>query len=233
MCPGKVNLAITLIGYEGEVAKAMEFVFGNTLICTDADSAKRVTFDPKVRLKSVTYDGDVYDPSGLLTGGSAPTTSGVLLTLGKLNDVVRQLEDANSRLADLQARIARDQKKLDAVRRLRQDLNLKTHEITLTENQIQSNSASGIVRGMEEMREEIKTLKERIVEAKKTQQKAQEEVKQVERDMSEFKSNKGGKLAELQVCPQTPLCSAFICFIVCVCVVCVCADRRYRKPWRK
>ncbi|KNZ45405.1 hypothetical protein VP01_815g8 [Puccinia sorghi] len=43
------KLALQLIGYDADVSKAMEFVFGNTLICPDAQTAKLVTFDPNFR----------------------------------------------------------------------------------------------------------------------------------------------------------------------------------------
>ncbi|KAI5304797.1 Structural maintenance of chromosomes protein 2, partial [Ascosphaera atra] len=46
IAPNKVELALSLIGYDEEVAAAMEYVFGVTLVCQDADAAKRVTFDP-------------------------------------------------------------------------------------------------------------------------------------------------------------------------------------------
>lgn len=176
----------------------MEYVFGSTLICKDADAAKQVTFDPSVRLKSVTFEGDVYDPSGTLSGGSAPNTSNVLVTLGKLNEVMSRLEDAKSRLSEMQMVMARDRKKMDMARKLRQELGLKTHEIHLTEEQINGNAASEIVRGMDEMRVDISKLKQDIVDAKARQDAAAKEVKQVEKDINEFKSNKGGKLAELQ-----------------------------------
>ncbi|CAG8773612.1 14534_t:CDS:2, partial [Acaulospora morrowiae] len=66
IAPGKVHLALTLIGYEQEVTAAMEYVFGGTLICSDADTANKITFNKRVLTKSVTLDGDVYDPSGTL-----------------------------------------------------------------------------------------------------------------------------------------------------------------------
>ena len=38
----------------------------------------------------------------------------------------------------------KEKKKLDAVRSIKQDLDLKTHEIRLTEEQINSNSSSSV-----------------------------------------------------------------------------------------
>jgi structural maintenance of chromosome 2 len=49
------------------------------------------------------------------------------------------------------------------------------------------------------MKTNIQQLKQDIVEAKTRQDQAKADVKRIERDMDEFKNNKGGKLAELQV----------------------------------
>jgi len=48
----------------------MEFVFGNTFVCKDMDCAKQVTFDELIKKRSVTLDGDSFDPAGTLTGGA-------------------------------------------------------------------------------------------------------------------------------------------------------------------
>lgn len=144
IAPGKVDLALSLIGYEEEIMAAMNYVFGNTLVCHDADTAKRVTFDPSVRMKSVTFDGDVYDPSGTLSGGSAPNSSGVLVTLQKLNEITREIRNKERLLASLEENMRKEKKKLDATRSLKQELDLKSHEIKLTEEQINSNSSSSV-----------------------------------------------------------------------------------------
>ena len=144
LAPGKVDLALSLIGYDDEVSAAMDYVFGSTLVCEDADTAKRVTFDPSVRLKSVTLEGDVYDPSGTLSGGSSPNSSGVLVTLQKLNEINIQLSKHEVELSELQALMMKEKKMLDSARKLKQDLDLKLHETKLTEEQINGNSSSSV-----------------------------------------------------------------------------------------
>jgi structural maintenance of chromosome 2 len=144
IAPGKVDLALSLVGYDDEVAAAMEFVFGSTLVCEDAETAKRVTFDAAVQMRSVTLQGDTYDPAGTLSGGSAPQSSGVLVTLQKLNEITTELKEQESQLSSLQATMAKERKKLDAARKTKQELDLKTHEIKLTEEQISGNSSSSV-----------------------------------------------------------------------------------------
>ncbi|EDU44220.1 condensin subunit [Pyrenophora tritici-repentis Pt-1C-BFP] len=198
IAPGKVELALSLIGYEHEVNAAMEYVFGSTLVCEDAETAKRVTFDPAVRMKSVTLQGDTYDPAGVLSGGSAPQSSGVLITLQKLNEITTELRSQENQLQSLQDTMAKEKKKLDAARKSKQELDLKRHEIKLTEEQISGNSSSSIIQAVEEMKQTIAQLKEDVKAAKTRQDEANKDAKRIERDMSEFSNNKDSKLAELQ-----------------------------------
>ena len=198
LAPGKVDLALSLIGYDDEVTAAMEYVFGSTLICADAETAKKVTFDKAVNLKSVTLDGDVYDPSGTLSGGSKPNSSGVLVTLQKLNEVNTALNTATSELEAINTGLAKSQGKMQESGKLQQQLELKQHEIKLTEEQINNNSNSRIVNEVEEMKSGIVELKEAIILAKTNQDQAKADIKTIEKDMSEFKNNKNGKLSALQ-----------------------------------
>ncbi|KIV89865.1 hypothetical protein PV10_07233 [Exophiala mesophila] len=198
IAPGKVDLALSLIGYEHEVSAAMDYVFGTTLICQDAETAKRVTFDPSVRLKSVTLEGDVYDPSGTLSGGSSPNSSGVLVILGKLNEVTRELQRHEAELAQLQDTMKSEQAKLASIKSVKHELDLKSHEIKLTEEQISGNSSSSIIQAIEEMRASIAQLKEDMVNAKARQAEAAKDVQRIEKDMEDFSKNKDSKLKELE-----------------------------------
>jgi len=198
IAPGKVDLALSLVGFDEEVSAAMEYVFGNTLVCADAETAKRVTFDPNVRMRSITLEGDAYDPSGTLSGGSAPNSSGVLVTLQKLNEINRQLREAEASLGQLQSQIAREKSRLDQAKKIKQELDLKAHEIKLAEEQIGSNSSSSIIQEVQNMKETIVQLKESVLEAKKRHAEATADVKRVEKDMKDFDNNKDAKLVELQ-----------------------------------
>ena len=66
---GRARPAIELIAFNPALANSMKYVFANTLVCEDSDTAKKLAFDPYVRMKTVTIEGDVYQPNGVLTGG--------------------------------------------------------------------------------------------------------------------------------------------------------------------
>ena len=75
------HLSLSLVGYAPEVTAAMQYVFGSSFICGTMEQAKVVTFHDQIRTKSVTLDGDMFDPQGTLSGGAAPTTTPVLALL--------------------------------------------------------------------------------------------------------------------------------------------------------
>src|SRR5690554_7364939 len=109
----------------------MAYIFGNTLICTDAESAKKVTFHHDVRMKSVTLDGDVYDPSGTLQGGSRPSGGGILVSLQEMHRLKSQLAEHRQKLRQLDQRLSSLSQEGRAYTELNQKLELKTHELRL------------------------------------------------------------------------------------------------------
>lgn len=146
MSGGKARLALSLIGYPEEVANAMFFVFGGTFICDDAATAKQITFSREVGIKSVTLDGDVYDPSGTLSGGSAPSSSGVLVRVQDLLQAEGNFQEAQQRLAALEREDERMKGVRDNWRAYMRDLNIKEHELNLLQEQLNGSNASRVSR---------------------------------------------------------------------------------------
>jgi structural maintenance of chromosome 2 len=78
----KAKPAIELVGYNKELEAAMQYVFGGSFVCQDTGSAKKLAFTKEVSTRCVTLDGDDFNPSGTLTGGSrSKTASGRVLQM--------------------------------------------------------------------------------------------------------------------------------------------------------
>ncbi|CAG8465644.1 10085_t:CDS:10, partial [Dentiscutata heterogama] len=192
LSPGKVNLALTLIGYDREVTPAMEYVFGGTLICADADSAKLVTFHKSVHAKSVTLEGDVYDPSGTLQGGSKPSSEGILNKMQTFRELKDKLKFHQQALDKLKLEIEDAQKVMHKYNQIKQQLDLKTHEVALLEEQVNKSSSSQNIMSQIAEQENI------IVESKEKYKACQITCQRLENEMKEFKNNRDSKLKEIQ-----------------------------------
>ncbi|CCE78622.1 Piso0_000647 [Millerozyma farinosa CBS 7064] len=198
-CPGKVELALNLIGFEQELLKAMQYIFGNTFICNDPQTANLITFDPQIRARSITLEGDTYDPEGNLSGGSRRTSSSVLITMQKYNKLHAELKDLKKQYEQNE----RELRKLDEISRktqhLQNNVNLSKHELSLLMKKSETNPASVLLKETERVKLEIDTLKRQRDEEEKKQKEYQKEIASIEKDMEEFNNDKGSKLKTLEL----------------------------------
>jgi structural maintenance of chromosome 2 len=126
------------------VAEAIAFVFNDTLICDDPASAQAVTFAREVGVRSVTLDGDVYEPSGTMSGGAAPSGSGVLVRAQELRAAEERVAGAKRVLVTLEREEAAGRAARDAWRARTRELEIKEHELRLLEEQVGSSNAARV-----------------------------------------------------------------------------------------
>lgn len=88
----KAMLALELVEFDEEVRKAMEYTFGNCIICDNSDVAKEIAFDKKIRNRTVTLEGDSFDPSGTMTGGALNSIGSLLSRITELASKTSALE---------------------------------------------------------------------------------------------------------------------------------------------
>ncbi|OCF77510.1 nuclear condensin complex protein [Kwoniella mangroviensis CBS 8886] len=195
---GKVNLALDLVGYSDDVSAAMAYVFGDTFICADKQAAQAVTFNKNIGVKSVTLEGDVYDPSGTLSGGSAPSSQGILIKVQELRDIENQINQHKKSLDEVVKQLNGAKKVIDQYKKDKRELDLKGHEVRLLEEQVNGSNATKIVGEVENAKKLVAELKEVVNQAKEKQKQASADVKKLEKEMADFKNNKDSKLKEIK-----------------------------------
>lgn len=165
---GKENVfpALSLVEFDSELRPAMEYVFGQTFICRDMDTAKKVTFHPKIMKKSVTFDGDVMDPSGTLSGGAAEKGVPILSLLAQFNADKAELKTKSEILAKLDANFKNISREAQKYREIKEKLELATHELEMVKRKIEQTSHH-------QLKEEVEMLSKNIEELKEKEQKCQ------------------------------------------------------------
>ncbi|KAL3235125.1 Structural maintenance of chromosomes protein 2 [Nakaseomyces bracarensis] len=199
IAPGKVELALNLIGYEEEVSRAMAFIFGNSLICDDAETAKKVTFNPNIRTRSITLDGDVYDPEGTLSGGVRNNSNTLLLDIQKYNSLKRHLGTLEAEKFQIQSQLKQLQSKSTQTGNLQKELSLNKHRLEILQRNLSSNPSVLLMNRNKEIMDEISSLNEIIKNKSIDILKYEEEIHGLKKDMEDFSKNKGAKLKELKM----------------------------------
>lgn len=197
-CPEKVELALNLINFEDELHRAMTYIFGTTFICLDPNTAKAITFDPKIRARSITLEGDIYDPEGNLSGGSRRNNSTMLLTMQKYNSLASSTKQLESKLSALHGELSRLDGLGKQTKSLQNELNLTKHELSLLQRKLDNNPASVLIKEFQLINAEIDKLNDTITLEERNAKELEAQILLIENDIKEFNQDKGSKLKELE-----------------------------------
>ncbi|XP_030852161.1 structural maintenance of chromosomes protein 2-like [Strongylocentrotus purpuratus] len=175
-----VRTALTLVGYEKDVQSAMEFVFGSSLVCNDTAHAKKVTFDPKVRTRTVTLAGDTFDPSGTLTGGARNNSSSVLRKLSELQEAEEALFVEQEKLNAVKKELTKIKGSADKMRALKDQYDLKVHEAQLLEERLKQGTHHSKLEEINALKASVEEQDKMIGDAKTKQKETTERTKNLE-----------------------------------------------------
>ena len=206
---GRENVfaAIDLIDYDKRYHKAMQNVFGDTLICTNMSVGKQVAYAGNVRKKTITLDGEVFNPSGTLSGGSRRDGNSSILK--QISDLNKQKIDLNQMRVDLEnmehrlRELDETGKKYQAVKK---SFEIKDHELKLLEKHLENTNQFQLAKEIQELRAQIDELEAQIVNLPEQAKAADAKVNQLNHKMKNAKSLREKELkdaeSQLKSCQQ-------------------------------
>ena len=98
--PGFVGLGNELIQFDPRYEKIFSNLLGRTVVAEDMDKAIAMARKYNYRFKIVTLDGQVLNPGGSMTGGSASRSAGILSRANELERLEQQRAGVARQLAD-------------------------------------------------------------------------------------------------------------------------------------
>ncbi len=122
----------------------MVYVFGDTLVCANKDVAHQITYDKTTNARTVTLEGDLYEPGGTMSGGSAPSSSGILVKAQELRALDAEIAEKQAQRSTVTQQLKADQSKGDTYRQAKRELDLKQHEANLLQQQIEGSSGAKV-----------------------------------------------------------------------------------------
>ncbi|KNC50009.1 condensin complex component subunit [Thecamonas trahens ATCC 50062] len=194
-----VTPALSLVGYDSEVDAAMKYVFGKSFVVSDMVAAKKVTFDKAIRTKSVTLEGDVFDPAGTLTGGSSRrASSSILAALAELSAARANVAAKENELAQAAADLAAARSRQAQAAALANAVALKEHELKLAKSAAAGSPQQQLFDDIAELEAQVAEAQGVITAAEATIAESEAKVASIEAAMAEFADNREAKLAAIE-----------------------------------
>jgi len=145
--------AIELVCFDEEIRNAMEYVFGGSLVIDSPKAANRICDETKTR--TVTLEGDVYDPSGTISGGSRNNLGTTLSKLSELATAHSELSTKQSRLREISAQLDAMQSKFVEFERLSEKLELAEAELKSADRHLSQTSFGMLSKKHDSIEKEI------------------------------------------------------------------------------
>jgi structural maintenance of chromosome 2 len=184
------SLAIDLVRFDSGVAKAMEFCFGNTIVCDSREAAKRIAFDPSTKCKTVTLEGDVFDPAGTMSGGSSGNIGTTLKRMSRLAYLKEKLETQRGELADAESTLSGLSDCLIELDKITDSLDLKREEVSGLQELIGSSSYAMTQESIRKEEAELEFIERDKTEAQDSYSKAQTELNKLQHTEKNIKKER-------------------------------------------
>ena len=183
--------AIELVGFDEEVRSAIEHVFGSTLVVDGMKAANSICDATKTR--TVTLDGDIYEPSGLISGGSKDNLGSTLSKISQLSAASMELREKTKRLNTVVNKLESMSSQSRQFEKLSGDLEIATSELAAVEKHISQTSYGMLKDKFDAMTKEISDATEEVEQMGKTKDEKwalYNELKEKEAQLTQDRENR-------------------------------------------
>jgi len=184
---GIQGIASDLVKYNSKYEGIMQNLLGRVVIVEDLEQAVQLAKQNKYAFRIVTLKGDIINPSGMITGGSAPTkTVNILGRAGEIKDLEKELENIEEKINNLEQEKEDYKKSISEILEKANQLeeNLKEIDIEYATDRQKLISVEENIekseKNIQKLKEEEKEIKEQKQETEKKKTEIQKEIEQLE-----------------------------------------------------
>ena len=191
---GDAQLALSLVTCDAEVDNVMQYVFGKAFVCKDAATARAVAFDREVLTNCVTVEGDLLNPSGLLTGGSRNSGSSVLAKLHALHAAEDALTTAKAVAEEVGAAAREAAKEAKATAKLEAAYDHAEHALGLIRERVKGSESHQLGETVARLEAELAAATEAGAAAKEAKKTSTEAAAALKKEIESFASERDARL---------------------------------------
>jgi len=195
---GEAKLALDLINYDPNYKKAMEFVFGNCFVCNTSEIARKIAYNQNknYNTKCVNLDGDEFDPSGLMKGGSSNANESILKKVDDLSSIQNKIKEKKEKVENEKNVLIELNEKNKMYYEIKNKLDELKNEIKEYDKDIILKDKDIISNEIKKNDEEIKRTEIRIEELNEFENKFENDLQKYKKEKKEFENVDSSKKEE-------------------------------------
>lgn len=195
---GSAQLGLELVGYDDEIKKAIEYVFGNVIVCDTAAVAQSITFNKTIAAKTVTLDGDVYEAGGTMSGGSKNNMGQLLSSLTELATASDAVAKLKIELKSLEATLLKLENASSGVKEMESAVELKTEALKMLKDKLSATTYAQTVEKIKALEGELTNYQEELVLLQGKIKEAQEKLKTLRSSEKDVKKARETAMKEME-----------------------------------
>ncbi|KAL0224098.1 hypothetical protein P9112_003488 [Eukaryota sp. TZLM1-RC] len=160
---GNAKFAIDVVNFPEWASNVMAHVFKKIVIC-EAQYARILTYDSPKKYLTITFDGDIYDPQGTLSGGSAGKKGSFLSRFLEVRDLEGQIRKTTGEIQTISEEVRRVSMLKDERETLLRLITSKTAELDRFKSGSKSDQSMQKIQKFNEISQNITHLSNQIEE---------------------------------------------------------------------
>eukprot|EP00889_Picochlorum_renovo_P003508 jgi/Picre1/30538/NNA_005901.t1 len=190
--------ALELVGYNQELESAMKYAFGGSFVCDDSSTARMLAFHKDIASRCVTLDGDDFNPSGTLTGGSRNKTNSILSQLHDLSELETELAMHEKKMNNLRSKIKVLNLEKSNFNNVKKDIEIKEHSVELLQKRLEGSEVHQLLQSVSACEKELEESEKAVADAIEKKSDLQELVRTLDDQIKNFDKVKNKLVTEAQ-----------------------------------
>lgn len=172
-----------------QIRKALLFSVGNCLVCETDDDARNLAFNENGRHKVVSFDGTLFQKSGLISGGSSELKQKAKRWDEKHFDALRRKKDEYTEQFKEQMKISRKEPELADIRSNIKGLEHRLKYSKQNKETAEQRTIAGLEKDIANLKDEMNSFEPKIKVIEKQMNERQSEINKLNVDGNKIEDN--------------------------------------------
>ncbi|VWU49738.1 chromosome segregation protein, putative [Hepatocystis sp. ex Piliocolobus tephrosceles] len=191
---------LDIMEYEHKLEKLVKYLFNGTIICSNVELCKKITFNANKRLAypTITLEGDKFDASGSMSGGSCKNINLFLLHYEKYQMKKIEYKEKEAKLKEINEKLDILEKADEQRKQYKKELQIVINNLEDIGKRFETSKYGNICKKIEQYTEDIEKGRNDLNALYEEQKQLTLMIKKIEKDLSEYENNKDKKEEDLK-----------------------------------